>query len=155
MTMLEKQKELANIYKYKPLPPLLSFMQRQEYEDNLPDEFRNYKQNTPIYSKSGILICNKLVSRIYVCGDYGIFLEANREDMVLCNLKVKEGQEYRIHDKRYSENIKYYWYSPITGNDVKIYYQQKTVEYADYLVGKYYFSPYEVTTIKDIKQDTT
>ena len=35
MTMLEKQKELANIYKYKPLPPLLSFMQRQEYEDNL------------------------------------------------------------------------------------------------------------------------
>ena len=51
MTMLEKQKELANIYKYKPLPPLLSFMQRQEYEDNLPDEFRNYKQNTPIYSK--------------------------------------------------------------------------------------------------------
>ena len=75
--------------------------------------------------------------------------------MVLCNLKVKEGQEYRIDDKRYSENIKYYWYSPITGNDVKIYYQQKTVEYADYLVGKYYFSPYEVTTIKDIKQDTT
>lgn len=73
MTMLEKQAELAKIYKYKPLPPLLSFMQRQEYEDDLPEEFKNYKENTPIYSKSGVLICNKLVSRIYVCGDYGIF----------------------------------------------------------------------------------
>lgn len=78
-----------------------------------------------------------------------VFLEANREDMVLNNLKIKEGQEFRINDKRYSEHIKYYWYRPITGSDVKIYYQQKTVDYADYLVGKYYFSPYEVTTRKE------
>lgn len=60
MNMLKKQEELAEIYKYKPLPPLLSFIQRQEYEDNLPNEFKNYKQFTPVYSLSGELLCKNL-----------------------------------------------------------------------------------------------
>lgn len=148
MDMLKKQEELAQIYKYKPLPPLFSFMQRQEYEDELPEEFKTYTAETPVYSLSGELICTKLTSRVYVCGDYGIFLEADIENMCLNNLKVQPGQEYRIDDKRYSDNIKYHWYTMKTGKPVKIYYQQKEVDYADYKIGKYYFSPYEVTTKK-------
>lgn len=148
MDMLKKQEELAQIYKYKPLPPLFSFMQRLEYEDELPEEFKTYKEGSPIYSLSGELICNKLTSRVYVCGDYGIFLEAEQEDMLLSNLKIQEGQEFRIDDKRYSDNIKYHWYTMKNGKSVKIYYQQKEVDYADYKIGKYYFSPYEVTTQK-------
>ena len=143
MDTRKKQEELAIQYKYKPLPPLFSTVIRELYEENLPEEFREYK-GQPVYSKSGVLLCDKLTDRVYVCGDYGIFLEADAEDMHLENIKVKEGQEYRIKDEKYSKNVKYFWYTPKTGVDVKIYFQQKTVEYADYKVGKYYFSPYEV-----------
>lgn len=146
MNMLKKQEELAEIYKYKPLPPLLSFIQRQEYEDNFPDEFKNYKQFTPVYSLSGELLCKNLTDRVYVCGDYGIFLEAEEDDIIKENIIVQPGQEFRFNDKRYSENIKYFWYTMKKGKPVKIYFQQKEVTYADYKPGKYYFSPYEVTT---------
>ena len=141
--MLKRQAVLAEQYKYKPLPPLFSMQQRQEYLDNLPEEYKSY-HGQPLYSKSGLMICRNLTDRTFVCGDYGIFLEADEENMCLENIKVKEGQEYRINDERYSSNVKYIWYTPKTGSEVKIYFQQKTVDYADYKVGKYYFSPYEV-----------
>lgn len=36
--ILNKQKNLAETYKYKPLPPLISVQQRQEYLDALPED---------------------------------------------------------------------------------------------------------------------
>lgn len=37
--ILSIQKNLADTYKYKPLPPLISIQQRQEYLEALPQEF--------------------------------------------------------------------------------------------------------------------
>lgn len=145
MDMRPKQEKLAQEYKYKPLPPLFSILQQQEYLDNIPDEFKNYIPNTPVYSKSGIKICSSLTDRVFVCGDYGVFLEANEANMLLENITVKPGEEYRIDDARYRQHAKYEWLCPSDLSDVKIYHQLKTVTYADYQVGKYYFSPYEVT----------
>lgn len=141
--MLKKQEQLSKQYKYKNLPPLISSLQRKEYEDELPLEWRNY-HGQPIYSKDGVLICNGLTDRVYVCGDYGIFLEADTNQMNMDNIVVKPGQEYRIYDEKYSNNVKYHWYIPKTGYPTKIYFQQKGVTYADYLPNKWYFSPYEV-----------
>lgn len=146
--MLEVQEEIANKYKYKKLPPIISLMQRAEYEDNLPTAYKYYNTGTKIYTPKGTLICNTLTDRVYVCGDYGIYLEANKEDMILSNLVIKEGQEYRIYDPRFKDRVKYQWFTINDGSDIKIYYQQRGVDYADYKVGKYYFSPYETDIIR-------
>ena len=60
ISMLKKQEILADQYKYKPLPPLISLLQRQEYEDALPDFLKNLDSyNRNIFSLTGVLIANK------------------------------------------------------------------------------------------------
>ena len=141
-TMLQVQEELAEKYKYKALPPLLSILQREEYEKYFPEELRNY--DGPLCTTKGTCICRKLTDRKYVCGDYGIYLEADRENMVLENVCIQKGQEFRITDPQYSEHVKYHWYTAKDTSGIKIYLQQRTVDYADYRPGMYYFSPYEI-----------
>lgn len=147
-TMLQVQEELAQQYKYKPLPPILSILQRKEYEAYIPEEFRAYVDGTSIYTMKGTIICTGLTKRIYVCGDYGIFLEAEEKNMVHKNIMIKHGQEYRIYEQRFSERVKYHWLTAKDNSGIKIYFQQKTVDYADYIPGMYYFSPYECTVKK-------
>lgn len=139
--MLKRQEKLASEYKYKAFAPLLSLMQRKEYEENLPQIFLN-REDSPLYSLDGVLLAKKW-DRI-VIGDYGAFIEIADEDVVKENVKVKRGEEYRINDEHYSKRVKYFWYVPINGYPTKIYFQQKTVTYADYQPGKWYASPYEV-----------
>lgn len=141
--ILNIQKSLANTYKYKPLPPLISVQQRQEYLDALPQEFNVYgNKNCNIYSKSGTLIATGY-NRV-VIGDYGAFVEFDKTQVVSRNIKVKAGQEYRYSDERYSKNVKYLWLTAKDNSDCKIYFQKKTVDYADYKPEMFYISPYEV-----------
>lgn len=140
---LNKQKNLAETYKYKPLPPLISVQQRQEYLDALPEGFDvDGNKNCNIYSKSGTLIATGY-NRV-VIGDYGAFVEFDKTQAIKQNIKVKAGQEYRYNDKQYSENVKYLWLTAKDNSDCKIYFQKKTVNYADYKEGMFYISPYEV-----------
>ena len=86
-------------------------------------------------------------SRIVV-GNHGLYVEFKPEDLNLFNpkapehgkliLDIKEGQEYRLQPK-YS-NVKYHWYVPNKYQDIKVYRQQNTVAYADYIVGCFYVS---------------
>lgn len=153
--MLRMQENLADEYKYKPLSAYLSPVQRDVYKTYLPDVFKtnidDAKEtfaavfpdlNHPIFSLDGLLLANK-ADRI-VIGDYGAFIEVADKDMIKENLKVKPGQEYRINDERYAKNVKYHWYIPKEGYETKCYYQQRSVSYADYKPGCWYFSPYEV-----------
>ena len=153
--ILRLQEELSEEYKYKPLPAELSQIQRDVYKTNLPDIFKPCENkeekritalfpdlNHPIFSLDGFLLANK-ADRI-VIGDYGAFIEVADKDMVKENLKVKPGQEYRINEERYAKNVKYHWYIPKEGYETKCYYQQRSVSYADYKPGCWYFSPYEV-----------
>lgn len=144
MDTRKMQEELAQAYKYKPLPYLFSIEQRKIYEDNLPEWLKvEKKKRTPLFSKSGLLISTDY-ERV-VIGDYGAFIEISPKQIVNSSLKVKEGQEYRIVDRHFSERVKYHWYTTKDNTDTKLYYQQKTVDYADYKVGYWYVSPYEVT----------
>lgn len=143
ISMLKKQEILADQYKYKPLPPLISLLQRQEYEDALPDFLKNLDSyNRNIFSLTGVLIANKF-ERI-VIGDYGAFVEISDDDIIKENICIKPGEEYRINEPRYSEHVKYFWYEPKEGYKSKLYFQQKTVDYADYKPGFWYVSPYEI-----------
>lgn len=143
--ILNIQRNLANTYKYKPLPPLISMQQRQEYLDALPQEFNVHgNKNCNIYSKSGTLVATGY-NRV-VIGDYGAFVEFDKTQVVSQNIKVKAGQEYRYNDEQYSKNVKYLWLTAKDNSDCKIYFQKKTVDYADYKVEMFYISPYEVKT---------
>ena len=137
------QDELAEKYKYKKLPNELSKQVRIEYKKSLPDILNiNGDLDFKIYSIEGTLISNGY-NRI-VIGDYGAFVEFDNTQAVKDNMKVKSGQEYRINDEKYSENVKYFWLTAKDNSDIKIYYQQKTVTYADYLSKMFYVSPFEI-----------
>ena len=169
--MLKKQEELSNQYKYKPLPPLISMMQREEYYQNLPQIFLTQKEREinglevdffiennninkispfPLYSfiyKDGKKIKDKKITNNWkriVIGDYGAFIEIEDKDIIKENIKICPGEEYRINDERYAKNIRYHWYIPKDGYPSKLYFQQKSVTYADYKPNKWYISPYEV-----------
>jgi len=85
-----------------------------------------------------------------VIGDYGAYLELSFLQIEFNNLYIKNGQEWRLNKKKYP-SCKYYWYvTDNAENAIKIYYQTNTVKYADYKVGFYYVSPYEIKFNKEI-----
>jgi hypothetical protein len=137
------QDELALKYGYKKLPEKLSEEAREEYLNSLPSELDIYGNNNfNIYSKHKTLIATGY-DRI-VIGDYGAFIEIGIDKMILDNCKMKKGQEYRYFDEKYRDNVKYIWLTANDNSDIKIYFQKKTVVYADYKVDKFYVSPYEI-----------
>jgi len=148
--MLQFQEELALKYKYKKLPEHLSYEVQDKYFEALKTspikEFfvgikpEDYK--IPLYTLSGTLIAYDYNE--VIIGDYGAFIELDESEIVLDNIKVKEGQEYRYEEKY--KTCKYYWLTAKDDSNIKIYHQKGKVSYADYVVGKYYISPYEIST---------
>lgn len=153
--MLAFQAKLAEENHYKPLPQSTLFYGdvRQKYKDALP-EWCVLEGNlqTPLYSSAGTTLCTGY-NRI-VIGDYGAFIEISPEQIIKENLIVKKGQEFRINEPQYKDRVKYHWLTAKDTSDCKIYFQQKTVEYADYIPGMYYISPYECTLTPEISLDS-
>lgn len=137
--------ELVEKYKYKKLPKELSEQQRKYYLSQLSPEFcLDGDFNCELYDLKGNKISNGY-NRI-VIGDYGAFIEIDVDHMLTNNLKVAPGQEYRFTE-RY-KNVKYHWYCLKNDEDIKIYYQRHTVNYADYKVDMFYIAPDEVNLKK-------
>lgn len=132
--------KLAEKYGYMPLPKELSKKYREYFEDNIPTYLRN-GENKAITTANGSTIASGY-NRI-VIGDYGAFIEFDKEQANRKLFVIAPGQEYRINDPKYS-NIKYHWYTIDDGSNVKIYYQRRKVLYADYKPGMYYVSVHEV-----------
>ena len=128
--------KMADMYNYQPLPLPLSISCKEEYIKNIPPHL-NINGGEKLYTTNGTLICNNY-QRIVV-GDYGAYIEF---DSPATQLYIEKGQEYRL-EERYN-HIKYVWLTIPDGSNVKIYHQRHTVAYADYKVGKYYVSVYEV-----------
>lgn len=142
--MLAFQDGLAAKYGYKPIGLNLFLGDvREKYKSALP-EWCNMTgdEAMPLFSLDGMQLCRGY-DRI-VIGDYGAFVEISPEYILQNNLCCKVGQEYRITDERYAKNVKYLWLTAADNSDCKIYLQKKQVDYADYVPGMYYISPYEV-----------
>lgn len=77
-----------------------------------------------------------------VIGDYGAYLEIAEDKMLISSLRCRPGQEYRMDDPRYKDHVKYWWLQPVGGAEIKVYFQLKTVKYADYRPGMFYISPH-------------
>lgn len=140
--MLKYQADLAEEWGYKPIPPFFAMDIVQKYYATLPWWCILNGDCIPLYSENGTQISNGY-TRI-VIGHYGAFIEISPSQIIKDNLKIKEGQEYRINDEQYSKHVKYHWLTTKDGSDCKIYLQQKTVDYADYVPGMYYISPFEI-----------
>jgi len=143
-TLIEILNQNITNNNYTPFNELESIKIR-EYHKNCFDN--NYKLPYDNYegaiydAVTGIKISSGYTR--LVIGDYGAYLEIS-EQIEFNNLYIKNGQEWRLDRQKYP-NSKYYWY--VTNNEedaTKVYYQIKTVKYADYKVGYYYVSPYEV-----------
>lgn len=125
---------------YAPLKKNHSIAVRQYYESQLCMPIKGRKCH--IFAPDGILLATGY-ERV-VIGDYGAYVEIAPENMLLQSIRIKPGQEWRLTDQyNYS---KYHWLETI-GSNIKVYYQQRPVSYADYKVGFYYVSPSEVQVV--------
>lgn len=141
MNTLKIEDALAKKYRYKPLSKELSEKYRELFNDNIPSFLDTSGSSATLYTVSGTQICNGY-DRI-VIGDYGAFVEFSQEH-IASDFVIRKGQEYRVSDDRYKNNVKYIWLTIDDGSDVKIYFQKRTVSYADYKPNKYYVSVHEV-----------
>ena len=143
LKVLNTQNELAKKYKYSKLPEYKSADVRALYESELPQRFVGNPNchNTALFSTHETKFATGY-DRI-VIGDYGAFIEIPKSKMIRAVIKCQEGQEYRYKDLAYRDTVKYYWYTTKDASGLKIYFQQKTVSYADYKPDYFYVCPYE------------
>jgi len=89
----------------------------------------------PVFkTRSGLPICTGFTR--LVIGGRGAYLEFEKCHFHSENLYMPDNQKWRI------KHSKCYYLEYRTKTDyVKIYYQKKTVNYADYKVKKFYISP--------------
>jgi hypothetical protein len=131
--------KLATKYNWKKLPLEGSQKVREVYKNEIPGFLKiDGDEKKVLYSLSGEVLC--VGYRRVVIGDYGAYIEF-MEDNIQSIFPTKKGQEYRTSSK-YS--CKYEWLCLEKDSDIKIYKQRGTVDYADYKVGLYYVSVFEV-----------
>lgn len=95
-------------------------------------------------TKSNTVVCNGY-DRI-VFGGRGPYIEFNKNQLLDNAFFVPKSQLYRISDSRI-------YYIEFRSNDisnVKLYYQMRTVAYADYKLGYFYMSPLDLYTDDNI-----
>ena len=95
---------------------------------------------TKFYSLNGQIIAEGYV-RI-VIGGRGPYIEFEPWMIYRNSIRMPEEEEYRLNDP----NVYYLEYRSIDISNVKVYAQLKPVDYADYLPGKCYISPFDLKT---------
>lgn len=91
-----------------------------------------------LYTQTGVKMCDSY-SRV-VIGERGPYVEFYDTQIILKNIHIPREQLYRLSDLRV-------YYVEFRSNDisnVKVYYQLKTVAYADYRLGMFYISPFDL-----------
>lgn len=116
---------------YAPLEPNKSKAIRAHYLSQLTIP-EHGDDATHFYNKDGVLLAvgyNRVV-----IGDYGAYVEFDERHMKLDSIQ----QRWPGTPKR---KVKYLWMQPKVGCKTKVYFQQDTVRYADYVPGCYYIAP--------------
>lgn len=91
-----------------------------------------------LYSKSGTLLAAGY-TRI-VIGKRGPYVEFQEPQIQLQNFQIPLEEEYRV-----ASGVSYYIeYRSKDPSYVKLYFQKRTVAYADYKIGRYYISPFDL-----------
>lgn len=111
----------------------------EEYKQRLAipiDGFRS--PGTLFYTKKGTDSISVGYERI-VIGERGPYIEFERFRIKFSNIYMPEHKIWKLQSK-YKDVVDYFeWRTRV--DYVKIYEQKKTVDYADYLIGKFYIDP--------------
>ena len=96
------------------------------------------------------MICSKQDNPIttgfnrVVHGERGSYVEFETEHLIKENVSIPNNQKWRTTSKWHK---KVYYYEYRTNDDsIMLYFQRKTVSYADYIVGKWYVSLEDIKT---------
>ena len=91
-----------------------------------------------LYSKSGTLL-SKGYRRV-VLGGRGPYVEFTVDQIQILEFEIPEEEKYRL-----TNNVSFYIeYRSKDQDYVKLYHQKRTVAYADYKIGLYYISPFDL-----------
>lgn len=129
----------SNGYK-RQKEPFKSFL-HYIYNKHIPSFLNTNGSDTSLYTLKGTKICDGY-NRI-VIGDYGAYVEFSKEQSNMKKFRVPQSQEFRFKAP-YKDNVKFLWYTIFDNSNVKIYYQLRTVSYADYIPNMGYVSVMEV-----------
>ena len=110
---------------------------KQTYEERLKIPVAG--ETIDLFTKTGLKVASGY-SRIVV-GKRGPYVEFSDDQLSLDNFYVPEDQKWRFH----SLNSFYEEYRTKQDN-VKIYHQRKVVDYADYRIGMWYISPFDLNS---------
>lgn len=94
------------------------------------------------YTKNGTLVARGY-ERV-VIGKRGPYIEFSEQSIIRDNIAIPSDQQWRLES-----NYSYVFYNEWRTTDessVKLYEQRKTVDYADYRIGFWYVSPFDLTT---------
>lgn len=85
--------------------------------------------------------CNPIADRYQrvVIGQRGPYIEFTKNQIIDNLLYIPKNQLYRLSDPKI-----YYVEFRTIENNVKVYYQMRTVAYADYLLNHFYISPFDL-----------
>jgi len=99
---------------------------------------KNGNAEIELFSKSGTLL-SRGYNRI-VIGGRGPYVEFTDDQINFKSFHIPKDQVYRLTDRR----VYYVELRSSDENNVKLYYQLQTVAYADYKIGMFYISPYDL-----------
>ena len=89
-----------------------------------------------LFTRSGTLVADGYLR--VVIGGRGPYIEF--QTVWQSHMRVPAEELYRFNDP----HVYYAEYRSHDKSDVKVYWQKKTVDYADYRVGRYYISPFDL-----------
>lgn len=89
-----------------------------------------------IYTKSMIPIATNFVRIVH--SGRGAYVEFERDEIFRVALRVPDSGLWRV------KSLVAYYIEYRTEDGVKVYFQRRTVDYADYKVGYYYISPVDL-----------
>ena len=109
---------------------------------NIPLNTEEWNISIPFYTESGLFVA-KDYGRV-VIGQRGPYIEFNRNQIEKSSFFIPENQQWRLHSK-WEHSVYYIEFRSNDESYIKLYYQQKEVKYADYVIGKMYISPFDLT----------
>ena len=100
------------------------------------------QEDITFYTKSNTPIARGYIR--VVIGGRGPYIEFAPKQIITQSFHIPENQRYRLDDKR----VYYIEARSKDESNVKLYFQRKTVEYADYKINMVYISPFDLTSDK-------
>lgn len=99
-----------------------------------------------LYTRSGLCVAHGYIR--VVIGGRGPYIEFDPSQILIDSFHIPKDQEYRQTDRR----VYYVEFRSNDESNVKLYYQKKTVQYADYKIGLMYISLFDLKTndLKDL-----